>query len=144
MKKIILINLLITICFGSLSPKEKDILELVKINHYPIDSLISSSIELIRLFDNNDKVDWNLLSKDIKNIMSEDDYYMIYIPMYDDLFSASEIKDLLRFYRSPTGRKMTNLTLKLTTEEVKVNMKYISVLSEKISHFSSCWTSIES
>tara|TARA_Y100001970_G_scaffold231184_2_gene287290 strand:- start:1342 stop:1773 length:432 start_codon:yes stop_codon:yes gene_type:complete len=132
MKKIILINLLITICFGSLSPKEKDILELVKINHYPIDSLISSSIELIRLFDNNDKVDWNLLSKDIKNIMSEDDYYMIYIPMYDDLFSASEIKDLLRFYRSPTGRKMTNLTLKLTTEEVKVNMKYISVLSEKI------------
>lgn len=38
----------------------------------------------------------------------------IYYPLYDKYFTEAELKDLIAFYKSPTGRKLLHATPQLT------------------------------
>ncbi len=43
----------------------------------------------------------------------------IYLPIYDTYFSAEEVKDLLNFYQSPTGKKFISSTPLFTQEAMQ-------------------------
>jgi hypothetical protein len=102
MKKILLLCLFFAICLSNSSKKEKDILELIKISHQPLDSVIYQTIQLMEamdpIFSDDDKdIDWESLTNDVMKVISEDEYYRIYVPMYDKYFSHSDITFITSF-----------------------------------------------
>ena len=62
------------------------------------------------------KLEERLMAKiDIQKIMDE-----MLIVVYDKFFTLEEIKDLLAFYKSPTGQKMVKLMPDIAAESMKV------------------------
>lgn len=53
----------------------------------------------------------------------------IYYPIYDKYFTTDELKDLIAFYKSPTGKKLAKITPQLYVE---VTQKFNEVLTRKI------------
>jgi hypothetical protein len=45
------------------------------------------------------------------------------IPIYDKYFTADDIKAMLAFYDSPTGRKVTAAMVPMTQEQSQINDK---------------------
>ena len=129
----LLLILLVSFSFsidGLIDDKQKDIFELVQVIHEPVDSILYTAFEYIFMFGYND-IDINLVKDDIKKIMDTNEYYMIFVPFYDDKFTHSEIKDLLRFYKSDVGRKINSLTSEMGVDATKRTMKYFEKLKSK-------------
>ncbi|MDR0668747.1 MAG: DUF2059 domain-containing protein [Treponema sp.] len=55
---------------------------------------------------------WTMLKEKI----NVDSFVELLIPLYDRHFSHNDIKELIRFYESPIGRKMLEVTPALTQE----------------------------
>ncbi len=53
----------------------------------------------------------------------------IYYPVYDKYFTADDLKDLIAFYKSPTGKKLAKITPQLYVE---VTQKFNEVFTLKI------------
>ncbi|MCK4244884.1 MAG: DUF2059 domain-containing protein [Candidatus Omnitrophica bacterium] len=53
----------------------------------------------------------------------------VYFPLYDKYFTENELKDMIRFYESPTGKKFVKVTPQLT---VDVMQKTNELLMPKI------------
>lgn len=47
------------------------------------------------------------------------------VPVYDKLFSEAELKDLLAFYKSPIGKKLTQVSPQLGTEVLNRTTTYL-------------------
>ncbi|MGI8555959.1 MAG: DUF2059 domain-containing protein [Pyrinomonadaceae bacterium] len=43
-----------------------------------------------------------------------------FYPLYDKFFSADDLKNLLDFYKTPTGQKMTEVLPQLTSESIRL------------------------
>lgn len=56
----------------------------------------------------------------------------IYIKIYDKYFADSEIKELIKFYESPIGRKLLSLSPKLFQEAAIMGEAYIK---EKLENY---------
>lgn len=55
------------------------------------------------------------------------------VSIYDKSFTHAEIKDMIKFYESPTGKKMIEKTPELTTDVVSAMMtKYMPEFQEKL------------
>lgn len=53
--------------------------------------------------------------------------------IYEKFFSHEEIKDLIRFYESPTGKKLLEITPQMSVEIMNIlTTKYMPVLNEKM------------
>lgn len=56
-----------------------------------------------------------------------------FVKIYDKHFTHEDIKDIIKFYESPSGKKYIEKTPELTTETAQIMMtKYMPVLQEKI------------
>ncbi len=56
------------------------------------------------------------------------------VGIYDKNFTHGEIKDLIKFYESPTGKKMVEKTPELSADLMNAMMtKYVPELQEKLS-----------
>jgi uncharacterized protein len=67
--------------------------------------------------------------KDIVKEMINDDM----VALYQKYFTESEIKDLIRFYKSPVGQKMTATTPELQKEMMTIVMtKYLPKLKDAL------------
>jgi hypothetical protein len=53
---------------------------------------------------------------DVKQIMAD-----IYYPLYDKYYTEAELKDLITFYSSPTGKKVIETTQPFMTEAMKLS-----------------------
>ena len=47
-----------------------------------------------------------------------------YIPVYDKYYTHDEIKELIRFYESPLGRKMVEITPQMMEETMLIGQKW--------------------
>ena len=112
---------------GEIDDKQRDILELVEVMHEPVDSLLSTVFEYIFMFGYED-INKSLVMDDLIKIMDSDEYYKIYVPFYDEKFTHSEIKDLLRFYNSDIGKKINNLSMEISLETTKKTQEYLKEL----------------
>jgi hypothetical protein len=54
------------------------------------------------------------------------------IPLYDKHFTQDEIKELIRFYESPTGKKLIQVTPELTKELMEKMSKHIPAFQKKL------------
>lgn len=53
--------------------------------------------------------------------------------IYEKFFSHEEIKDLIRFYESPTGKKLLEITPQMSVEIMNImTTKYMPALNEKM------------
>jgi uncharacterized protein len=60
------------------------------------------------------------------NVMN--DYYNIVIPLYDKYFTQNDINEMLKFYQTPTGRKMLETQGSMLSEA----MPLISAWSQRV------------
>ena len=114
------------------TPKEKDIVELASITNIATEDLITDIGEMMKLFTEIDEESFGKKIAQLKSITHDADYYDLYIPFYDKYFTHSEIKDLLEFYKSPTGQKTLKLTTEMTLDETKIVIQISKDLGHKL------------
>ena len=56
----------------------------------------------------------------------------IFYPLYAKYFSVAELKDLLVFYKSPTGQKFNNIMPQFSAESVRLTNEYMLPKIDKI------------
>jgi hypothetical protein len=75
----------------------------------------------------NDKF-WDDFMKEVK----AEDLVNLIVPIYDKHFTEAEIDDLTKFYRTPTGKKMIEVTPMITDESMTVGRAWGKELGEKV------------
>ncbi|MBN1869123.1 MAG: DUF2059 domain-containing protein [Candidatus Omnitrophica bacterium] len=60
-----------------------------------------------------------------KNIFNVDEIIERLIPLYDKYYNEQELWDMIRFYESPAGKKILEVTPKIMEESVGVSVEYI-------------------
>jgi hypothetical protein len=71
---------------------------------------------------------WDDFMKEVK----ADDLVNLIVPIYDKHFTEPEIDDLTKFYRTPTGKKMIEVTPMITDESMTVGRAWGKELGEKV------------
>jgi uncharacterized protein len=61
-----------------------------------------------------------------------EDLFKEMIPVYKKHFTHQEIKDIIDFYESPTGKKLSQKTPVLTQESMAVGQRWGMILGQKI------------
>ena len=78
------------------------------------------------------------MAKNYQNFVAENMSYEqvereIYIPLYKDAYSHEEIKELLNFYSSPTGKKTIEFSQKISEQATKKSAeKYDEIIAEYV------------
>ena len=133
MKKYLIIAFILfqaSFCFGQ-TAKEKAILQLLEVTNSKAqveqtwDLLIPQFMELFPSVPNSF---WALLKQnmDIEGLVKE------LIPLYDRHYTLQDIQGLIKFYKSPLGKKMIAVTPKLTAEAMAVGQEWGKKIAEKI------------
>ncbi|MCL2265183.1 MAG: DUF2059 domain-containing protein [Treponema sp.] len=125
MKKLIFV-LLLTILTGSLSiygqSKNEDILKLLRVSGTDKQTQMVID-ELIALFEQTIPDIPAVVWVKFKDKIKIDDLLEMCIPIYDKYYTHNDIKEMIKFYESPIGKKMVDAEYKMTNE--------ISALGEK-------------
>ncbi|MBA4850014.1 DUF2059 domain-containing protein [Emticicia sp. BO119] len=61
-----------------------------------------------------------------------DELAAMYIPIYDKHYSHQEIIDMIKFYESPTGKKMVEKTPLIVAESMEAGREWGGKLGEKV------------
>jgi hypothetical protein len=69
---------------------------------------------------------------DFMKEVNADDLENLIVPIYDKHFTEAEIDDLTKFYRTPTGKKMIEMTPTITDESMQVGRAWGKELGEKV------------
>jgi len=64
--------------------------------------------------------------------LNMDDFINACIPAYDKYYTHDEIKQLIKFYESPLGRRMVEVTPLLTQETIAIGQKWGEKLGQDI------------
>src|SRR4051794_17632041 len=54
------------------------------------------------------------------------------VPVYDKQLSAPEVKDIIKFYESPTGKKLIQVTPAMTAESMKLGQAWGREIADKV------------
>ena len=63
---------------------------------------------------------------------SMEDLYAELVPIYKNHFTHAEIKEIIKFYESPVGKKMAKETPAITQESMGVGQKWGKMIGEKV------------
>jgi uncharacterized protein len=74
---------------------------------------------------------WQEFQNEMKEVGLEDLYTDI-IPIYKKHFTHEDIKKIIEFYESPTGKKLSQKTPEITQESIMVGQKWGMMISQKI------------
>jgi hypothetical protein len=90
--------------------------------------------ELMQIFtDSYHRMMDRLQEEYMKEVQFEDLIDEIYVPIYDKYFTEDEIRDLLDFYKSPTGKKMLEKSPDLMRESMQKATLIINPIMNRIS-----------
>ena len=145
MKKTISITVLLLLAFNSIvfsqetseDKKYKEIfMQLMDASNLK-GNFLTSTVEVLEETKNSgripqDKMDFfNDFINELKTI-SNDDLTNIFLPAYKNNFSESELKQLVKFYSSPTGKKLSEKQNQIM-KDVRVNSeKFAQGIAEKL------------
>lgn len=62
--------------------------------------------------------------EELKEILKTDEIIERLVPIYDQYYTEDELKDLINFYKSPTGSKHLQLTPKIVDESMNAAVIY--------------------
>jgi uncharacterized protein len=71
---------------------------------------------------------WSDFMKEVKT----DELIELIVPVYDRNLSEGDIKELIRFYESPTGKKFVSVLPKITQESMAVGEKWGRDLGQRV------------
>ena len=77
------------------------------------------------LIERNSSFNARFNEKFIKIINFQDYMNQVFYPLYDKFFTTEELKDLIAFYKTPTGQKSILTTPQLTGESMKLAQEYL-------------------
>lgn len=63
--------------------------------------------------------------KFIKMINFQEYLNEVFYPLYDKFFTVEELKDLLAFYKTPTGQKFNSITPEFSAESIRLAQIYL-------------------
>jgi len=133
-KKIFLLLALLFVfnaSFAQQSEKEKDILKFLNING----GRDASEMMLNQVFAAFKKLKPNVpisFWEEARKEFTVDELQSMLLPIYNDLFTHEEIKELVAFYETETGIKMARLTNEITFRSTKVGEDFGRNLAEQI------------
>ncbi len=84
------------------------------------------------------KTRFSEMAKNYQNFVAENMPYIqvekeIYIPLYKETYSHDEIKELLKFYSSPTGKKTIEFSRKISEQAARKSAeKYDAMIAEYV------------
>jgi hypothetical protein len=134
MKKFALVCVLMSaavLSFSQTQTKEKDITRLVEIMNMKslavqiFDMLIPQLAQLVPSVPQNV---WDLFREKI----DIDDFIKLHVAIYDRHFTHEEIKELIRFYESPIGRRVIEETPAMTEESMIAGQQWGMKLGQQI------------
>ena len=133
MKKYILILFIFSqalFCFAQ-SEKEKAIIQLLELTNSK--AMAAQAYELIipqikTLVPSVPDEWWDMFREN----MDFDGLIMDLIPIYDKYYTLEDIQGMIAFYESPVGRKVTEVTPKMTAESMAVGQEWGRKIAEKI------------
>lgn len=67
----------------------------------------------------------------MKDVRTEELIDLI-VPIYDRNLTQDDVKDLIRFYESPTGKKFVSVLPKITQESMVVGEKWGREMAERV------------
>jgi hypothetical protein len=70
--------------------------------------------------------------QEVKKEVSADELIQRLVPIYDKHFSPAELKDLLRFYESPIGKKTTQVMPAINQEALQIGQQWGSEVSLRV------------
>jgi hypothetical protein len=69
---------------------------------------------------------------DFMNEVKVEDLIRLIIPIYDKYFTHDDIKELIKFYNTPIGKKVITLLPEITRESISVGQEWGRALGERI------------
>jgi hypothetical protein len=125
MKKYILAGMIIlgTVFSGHTQTKEEEILKLLELTNVRnlAEQIFEMYIPQIQvLVPSVPKEFWDMF----KEKMDFDSFVKAYIPLYDRYYTLEEIKAMIAFYESPTGRRVIEVTPLLTAESMSLGQEW--------------------
>jgi hypothetical protein len=102
---------------------ENDILKLLKISGTTdvVSQLTGTMIQQFRtMFPAVPSAFWDEFVKKI----SDDEFLKLYIPIYKKYYTHNEIRELIKFFESPVGRKMAQVTPAMAQDAMLIGQKW--------------------
>jgi hypothetical protein len=133
MKKLVVLCLVgvAVVCSAYGQTKRQDIVRLLEITDTRAQALQTFEILMPSLKAMAPQVPdafWTLF----ESKMDIDGFVELFIPIYDKYFSHDDIKEMIRFYESPIGRKMLEVTPLLSQESAAVGQAWGQKLGQEI------------
>lgn len=128
---LVLLLLLTSQMYAGDSQKVKDIKQLLKITGSVDLSLgaMDQIIESIKKIQPDIPQEfWDEFRKEVKG----DDLIDMIVPIYDKYYSAQDIKDLITFYNSPLGQKVSKSLPAISQESMAAGQAWGQKLGEKV------------
>lgn len=69
---------------------------------------------------------------DFRNEVKADDLLDMMVPIYDKYYTHDDIRELIKFYESPVGKKMVETMPLLLQESMQAGQEWGRALSEKM------------
>ena len=112
------------------TPKEKDIRKLLQLTNQDLGKqVIHQVLDAFKTqMPNVPAGVWPELASEL----SSDELVEKIIPIYDKQLSAKEVKDILKFYESPTGKRLTQVMPAITAESAQLGQSFGREIAEKV------------
>ena len=111
--------------------KEKDIRALLELTG----AAKLGAMIIDQMFEPMKKMQANLPAEfwtDLKKEMRPDELIDLVVPIYDRQLTDAEIRDLIKFYQTPTGKKLVHVMPQLTQDSMVVGKQWGAQLGARI------------
>ncbi|MDI9311356.1 MAG: DUF2059 domain-containing protein [Limnohabitans sp.] len=119
-----------SLCYSQSEIKKEKILKLIE---------VTGANKLgYQIFDNiiNMIKDKNPLAEEfiseIKKEVKPEGLTELYIPIYDKYYTEEDVDNLIKFYQSPTGKKVTSVMPEMLNDSMEAGKKWGELLAQKI------------
>lgn len=133
MKKRLFLGIIIlnfSVCFSQTEQKKEKILKLISVTG--ADKLGYQIFDnVLNMIKERNPLSEEFVSKFKKDVNSEE-FAKLYIPIYDKYYSEEDIDNLIKFYLSPTGKKLTSVMPQMLNESMEVGKNWGEGLAQKI------------
>ncbi len=117
--------------YAQTASKKTKILEMIaltgvdKIGMQMMDNVINN----FRNYDKNIPEDFWV---EVKKEINSNDLIELYIPIYDKYYTEEDLDNLVKFYKSPTGKKVTSIMPQMMNESMEVGKNWGQQLAKKV------------
>ncbi|RXR16216.1 DUF2059 domain-containing protein [Flavobacterium amnicola] len=69
---------------------------------------------------------------EVKKEVNSEELINLYVPIYDKYYTEEDLENLVKFYKSPTGKKVTSIMPQMMNESMEIGKKWGQELAQKV------------